>query len=239
LAEEGPVTGVAACLRREIVAHRRSWLAIVLGIFVGFQLFQLAGLMLRFETAPNYVTFHDWPANVARIIRSTPAVSDMIPIILDEWLIEIGSMNYSFGRGIAEWSFVLMPAKLAVVLVIAVLFATDIVLLRVARKTCSLTTQVGTSAAAAAGTLVAGAATTTITWVVCCAAPTWVVGLAVMGVSTTTALTLQPMGGSLLLLGISALAAPALLLARMLSGHARATAPSLALTPANIAGAMS
>jgi hypothetical protein len=232
--------GVAACLRREILANRRSWLAIVLGVFIGFQLLQLAGLILRFETVPNYVTFHDWPANVTRIIRSTPAVSDMIPIILDDWLIEIGSMYYSFGRGIAEWSFVLMPAKLAVVLAITILFATDIVLLRAARKACSLSTQVGTAAAAAAGTLVAGTATTTITWVVCCAAPTWVVGLAVMGVGTTAALALQPIGGWLLSLGLSVLAVTAILLARMLSGRtARAAAAPLALAPAHIARAPS
>ena len=211
--------GFAACLGREIVANRRSWLAIVLGVFVGFQLVQLAGLILRFETVPNYVTFHDWPANVARIIRSTPAVSDMIPIILDEWLVEIGSMNYSFGRGIAEWSFVLMPGKAVVVFGIAVLVATNLVLLRAAWKTCGVSARLGSSVATGAGALVAGAAATTITWVVCCAAPTWVVGLSVMGVGVTTALALQPLGGWLSLLGLSALVASAILLLRQLSGH--------------------
>ena len=51
-------------------------------------------------------------------------VADMILIILDEWFIEIGSMNYSFGHGIAEWSFVLLPSKLVIVLALAILFAT-------------------------------------------------------------------------------------------------------------------
>ncbi len=211
--------GFAACLRREIVANRRSWLAIVLGVFVGFQLLQLAGLILRFDTVPNYVTFYDWPANVARIIRSTPAVSDMIPIILDEWLIEIGSMNYSFGRGIAEWSFVLMPGKAVVVFGIAVLVATNLVLLRAAWKTCGVSARLGSSVATGAGALVAGAAATTITWVVCCAAPTWIVGLSVMGVGVTTALALQPLGGWLSLLGLSALVASAILTLRQLSGR--------------------
>ena len=232
---------VVACLRRELVAKRRSWLATVLGLFVGFQILQLAVLMLRFEAVPNYVTLHDWPGNVARIIRSTPSVADMIPIILDEWLIEIGSMNYSFGRGIAEWSFVLMPAKLVALLVIAILLATDVVLLRAARKTCGLLKQFGTAATASTGALIAGVAVTTVTWVVCCAAPTWVVSLAVLGVGVTTALALAPLGGWLLLLGLLALAGMAILLARELSARSRpapAAAPSLVLVaPAQIAQA--
>jgi hypothetical protein len=209
--------GLAACLRREIAANRGRWLAIVLAVVTGYEILQLALLIIRFEKFPNYLALHDWPANVMRIIRSTPAVADMIPIILDEWLIEIGSMNYSFGRGIAEWSFVLLPAKLVVVLAVAILFATDIVLLRAASQACSLSTRVGALTAAASGTLLAGAATTTITWVVCCAAPSWVVGLAVMGLSTTAALTLQPIGSWLVLAGLAALAVPGIGLAAILS----------------------
>jgi hypothetical protein len=164
----------------------------------------------------------------------------MIPIILDEWLIEIGSMNYSFGRGIAEWSFVILPAKLIAVVALAALFATDIVLLRAVRKSCSLTTRAGMAAAASGGALLAGAATTTITWVVCCAAPTWVVGLAVMGLSTTTALALQPMGNWVVLAGFAALAAPAFVLAGMLSHRAlQPAAESRGATAVHFAGATS
>jgi hypothetical protein len=210
------MTSVAGCVRREIAARPRSWLAVVLAVVLAFQIVQLALLVVRFGKFPNYLTVHDWPANVWRIMRSTPALGDMIPIVLDEWLIEIGSMNYAFGHGIAEWSFVLMPAKLVVVLVLAILFATDVVLLRAARKTCNLSTRLGTVTAAGAGTLLAGAASMTITWVVCCAAPTWVVGLAILGLSTTAALALQPIGGWLVLAGVAALAAPAIGLASML-----------------------
>src|SRR5262249_37791345 len=77
----------------------------------------------------------------------------------------------------------------------------------------------GSAVATGAGALVGGAAVTTITWVVCCAAPTWVVGLAVMGVGVTTALALQPFGGWLLLLGLSTLVTSAILLLRQLSGR--------------------
>jgi len=233
------VTGIAACVRREIAGHRRAWLAIVLAVLIGFQILQLAILVIRFDRFPNYVAVHDWPANIWRIIRSTPAIADMIPIILDEWLIEIGSMNYSFGHGIAEWSFVIMPAKLVVVLAIGALFATDIVLLGATRKICSLSTRLGTLSAAASGTLLAGAATTTITWVVCCAAPTWVVGLAVMGLSVATALALQPIGGWLVLGGLSALAVPAIALAAVLSERSQPAAVPRAATPVHFAGATS
>lgn len=211
------MTGALACLRREVRARSWLWTSVVAAVFLGFHALQLATLMVRFEAWPNYVTVHDWPANVARIVRSTPAISDMIPIILDEWLVETGSMNYSFGRGIAEWSFVLIPGKAVVVLGIALLVATNFVLLRAAWKTCAVSAWLGSSVATGAGALVAGAAATTITWVVCCAAPTWVVGLAVMGVGVTTALALQPFGGSLLLLGLSTLVTSAILLLRQLS----------------------
>src|SRR5262249_61172458 len=116
LAAERQLPSALACPGREFRARFWLWASTVAAFFVAFHALQLAPLMLRFEAWPNYVTVHDWPANVARIVRSTPAISDMIPIILDEWLVEIGSMNYSFGRGISESSFVLIPGNAAVVL---------------------------------------------------------------------------------------------------------------------------
>jgi hypothetical protein len=231
--------GVASTIAGAIAARRRSWLAIVVGVFAGFHAVQLALLVWRFEALPNYLTVHAWPANIARIARATPSVSDMIPIMLDEWLIEVGRMNYAFGRGIAEWSFVLVPAKALVVLAIAMLVATNLVLLRKAATTCSLATQAGGACATAGAAAIAALAVTSITWVVCCAAPTWVVALAVMGVGVSTALALAPLGGSLSLVGLAALAATAILLARHIAGRAAATDQALAaplvLTPVQIA----
>ncbi len=223
------MTGALASLRREVVARPWPWLTVMAAFFVSFHVLQLATLIVRFEAWPNYMTVHDWPANVARIVRSTPAISDMIPIILDEWFVEVGSMNYSFGRGVVEWSFVLIPGKAAVVLGIAVLVATNAVLLRAAWNICGVSAGLGSSVATGAGAFVAGAATITITWVVCCAAPTWVVGLAVMGVGVTTALALQPLGGWLSLIGLSALVANATLLLWQLSGRrsSNGTAPAM------------
>lgn len=219
-------------LEREVRASGRLWLVVAVAFFAGFQLLQLALLIIRFHAFPNYLVVHDWPANIARIVRMTPSVRDMIPIMFDEWLVEVGSINYSFGRGIAEWSFVLIPGKAVIVLGIAALVATNLVLLRAAWKTCGIFVRLGSSVATGAGALVGGAAVTTITWVLCCAAPTWVVGLAVMGVGVTTALALQPFGGSLLLLGLSTLVTSAILLLRQLSGRGSrdATVPMM-LTP--------
>jgi len=225
-----------AALRREIFAHAALWLALALGFFAAFELLQLALLVLRFQEFPNYLVMHDWLGNIARIVRMTPSVADMLPIMVDEWLIETGSMNFEYGHGIAEWSFVLVPAKAAVALAVALLLATNVVLLRAVRKTCSLPAQLGASLAAAGGALVAGAASMTITWVVCCAAPTWVVGLAVLGVSVATAFALQPFGGWLSLSGILLLAATAVVLAQRLSGSRGAAVPAVRM-PTKLAAA--
>ena len=107
-------------LQREVRASARLWLVVAVAFFAGFQLLQLALLIIRFHAFPNYLVVHDWPANIARIVRMTPSVRDMIPIMFDEWLVEVGSINYSFGRGIAEWSFVLIPGKALIALVTSV-----------------------------------------------------------------------------------------------------------------------
>ena len=224
--------------RREIGASAGLWLALAAGFFIAFELFQLALLVLRFQTFPNYLTAYDWPGNIARIVRMTPSVVDMVSIALDEWLIEIGSMDFAYGHGIAEWSFVLVPAKAAVALVVALLLATNVVLLRALRNACPLPARLGASIIAAGGALIAGAATMTMTWVVCCAAPSWVVGLAVLGLGVATAFALQPIGGWLSLAGILLLAATATALARRLSGSHSDAAAAIAL-PAELAGAPS
>ena len=222
-----------ADLRRAVGACLGLWLALAIGLFAAFQAMQLALLIVRFGEFPNYLTTYDWPANVARIVRMTPSIGDMIAISLDEWLVEIGSMNFAYGHGVAEWSFVIVPAKAVVALAIALLLATDIVLLRAVRATCPLPVRLGASGVAAGAAVMAGIATMTITWVVCCAAPTWVVGLAVLGLSTATAFALLPIGGWLALTGILLLACIAIALATMLSG---AQHEQVAAIPARLVG---
>jgi len=225
-----------AVLRREIGARLGLWLALTFGLFASLLLGQIALLIVRFQAFPNYLVVHDWPRNIAGIVRKTPAVTDMIPIMLDEWLIEIGSMSYVYGRGIAEWSFVVIPSRALVLLFIALLVATIAVLLLALRRTCPLPLRFAASAGALGGTLMAAMASMTITWVVCCAAPTWIVGLAVLGVSVATAFALQPLGGWLTGLGIGLLCMNVLalqtLLAERTSKSATATgAPQLAGMP--------
>jgi hypothetical protein len=215
-----------AALRREIRASPWLWLALTFGLFASLPLGQLGLLVLRFQAFPNYLVVHDWLGGVAGIVRRTPSASDALSIIFEEWWIEIGSMSYVYGRGIAAWSFVLIPARAAVMLVIALLVATIGVLLLALRRTCPLSTRLAASAGAIGGTVMAAMASMTITWVVCCAAPTWIVGLAVLGVSVTTAFALQPLGGWLTSFGLGILCTIILVLLNQLAGReAKVAAP--------------
>jgi hypothetical protein len=207
----------SAVLRREVRANVWLWLALAFGVFISLLLSQLALLIVRFQAFPNYFVVHDWLGNLAGIVRKTPSVSDMIAIMLEEWWIEVGSMSYVYGRGIAEWSFVVIPSRAAVMLVIALLVATIVVLLLALRRTCPLPMQLAASVGAVGGACMAAMASMTITWVVCCAAPTWVVGLAVLGVSVFTAFALQPLGAWLTGLGFGLLCTIILTLASLLA----------------------
>jgi hypothetical protein len=204
VAEEGAMSALES-LVRAIRAKALLWFGLVIGFFAAFHLWQLVFLVLSFGEFPNYLTIHDWPANIARIVRMTPSITDMISIMLDEWLIEIGSMNYDYGHGIAEWSFVVMPAKAIIVLLLSLLLATIVILLRAVRETCPLLSQIAALVCVASGAFTAALATMTITWVAHCGIPTWIVGLSIMGVDTATTFALEPFGSWLTLFGIALL----------------------------------
>ena len=174
-------------LRHELHGQERLWLLLVAGFVLIFHAVQLASLVVRFGHLPNYVTVFDWPHNVATIIRSTQSAQDMVSIILDEWILEFGYMNHDFGHGISDWSLVILPAKLLFVLVWAALLATDVVLICRAYRSCDAAALAGGIAATTAGALFAGVTSVTMNWVVCCAMPSWVVGLTVLGVGVSTA----------------------------------------------------
>ena len=76
----------------------------------------MVSLILSFNNFPNYVTFYDWIGNSAEILRSTPSFTDAATIVSEEWLIEIGYMNYDYGFGISEWSLNIMPFKVLLVM---------------------------------------------------------------------------------------------------------------------------
>jgi hypothetical protein len=176
-------------------ARWRTIAGVALGFVGAYHALLLAVLVLRFGDWPNYATLHDWPRNVARIVRATPSVADMPPIILDEWLLEIGYLNHDYGLGIAEWSLTILPAKLVLVAVTGVLLGVNIVLLQVApARRCDGHPPQGTRLAVGGGTALAALACTSMTWVVCCASPSWAVALAMLGVGVSTALWLEPLG---------------------------------------------
>lgn len=176
-----------------------------------FQVLMMLALMVRFQALPNYIIGYDWIGNVIHIIRSTPSWSDIPPIVNQEWLIEIGKMNYDYGTGISEWSLNVVPVRLAVLFVLGALVALCGTLLR--RDTCSAATGSTLRATTGLGAVLIAMTNATMSWVVCCAAPSWVVGLAMLGLSVSTSLALETMGPALNLAGFGLLLSTVIFLA--------------------------
>lgn len=197
-------------ITRTVSAHWAIWILMTAGFILAYYAAQVAILYLRLGHLPNYVTFYDYPADVAQIIRSTPAVSDMIPIILNEWLIEIAYMNYDYGHGIAEWTMAILPAKLVIIAAASALVSINVLLWRPARASCSLLEKQAVTGAAGLGALMLGLANVSLSWVVCCAAPNWVVGLTLLGLDSGLSFALEPFGLWAALAGIILLAASTL-----------------------------
>ena len=176
------------------------------GTLIGFVLIYYAGLLLtmlvRFGNLPNYVIFYDWPGNVWTILTSTPSLVDAMEIISEEWLVEIGYMNYDFGKGISEWAMNIIPPKLFLIVVVAALIASVVVLLMPSKShACPVAPKGKAVAAASGGATLVGLSSATLSWVVCCATPTWVVSLAMMGMSASLALWLEPVGDFITIAG--------------------------------------
>ncbi len=194
-----------ATVGRALAARWPMVAATALATLVVSVALQLAALALRFGSLPNYVTFYDWPGNVRTIVASTPAISDMLPIIADEWLVEIGYMNYDFGLGISEWAFTLIPLNMLAVAATGAMVGTLLAVWR-ERRACAREVRLGSAAAGGLGASCVALTSLTMSWVVCCATPNWVVGLAMMGLGVSTSLWLEPVGGWVALAGFSLLA---------------------------------
>ena len=193
---------------------RSNWKMMVLyGVLFAlvFQVFMMVALMVRFQAFPNYVTFYDWVGNVSWIIQSTPSWSDWLPIIWEEWLIEIGYMNYDYGMGLSEWSLNVVPSRLIVMFVLGAMVALCLALVR--RDTCQAGTSTTLRATTGIGAILVAMTNATMSWVVCCATPTWVVGLAMLGLGVSTSLALETMGPILSGTGFGLLVALILFLA--------------------------
>lgn len=194
----------------------QSWKRLALwglGLALGFQILMLAALVIRFGQLPNYVEFYDWPGSVWRIIQSTPSWSDMLPIIAEEWLIEIGFMSYEYGAGISVWSLNVVPSRLAVMAILGALTGLSIEI--ASSRSCAAPLSGGAGAATGLGAMMVAMTNATMSWVVCCAAPSWVVGLAMLGVGVSTSLALESMGPILTGAGFGLLCLSILLIAWM------------------------
>lgn len=192
-----------------IAQYRWRWLAISLGFFVLYYLLLLGFTMLRFQEIPNYVEVYDVLEVYHLIWVGTPSISDMIPIMLGEPWFETGYKNPNF-YGVATWSYMLIPPKMLLVLLVGMLLATFFVL-KVKIKSvaaCAVKQPLHNrqlAMAAGIGTGFVSLTSATLTWVVCCATPSWSVALAMLGMSGSLALWLEPIGMLLSISGIGLL----------------------------------
>jgi hypothetical protein len=200
------------------------WLAISIGWVVIYYAGLLLALVFQFGNWPNYITFFDWPGNIARIFRSTPSLSDAIWIAREEWLVEIGYLNTDYGAGISEWSLTLVPEKMLMMLIMGMLLGTIWALNAARTRGCSLGEGSASMTATGAGVGLVALTGATMTWVVCCAAPSWIVGLTMLGMSVAMADCLEPVGIWLNVSGFALLAITALLMASRLHDTENLTA---------------
>ncbi|HLD13664.1 MAG TPA: hypothetical protein VJB18_03010 [Burkholderiales bacterium] len=188
-------------VRHAVANHRARWLAISLGFVVLYYAGLLLFTMLRFGETPNYAVFHDVLGSYRLIFAGTPALSDALPILMDEPWFEAGYKNPDY-YGIATWSYMLIPPKLLLVFLTGVLVATLVALAATRKEAACPTSPLPAYATAGMGTALVGLTSATLTWVVCCATPSWVVSLAMLGMSVSLALWIEPAGMILTSLGL-------------------------------------
>jgi hypothetical protein len=111
------------------VRLRTYVMAFALGFPIAFYLLLLAAVVIQYGHLPNYLTPYNWISNLLRIIAGTRSVADMVPIMLDEWLLETGYMDFDYGHGIADWSLSIIPHKLAILALAGALIGLNIGLL--------------------------------------------------------------------------------------------------------------
>jgi len=191
----------------------RVWLAISVGWMVIYYSGLLLALVIQFDEWPNYVTFYDWPENIARIFRSTPSISDAISIAREEWLVEIGYLNTDYGSGISEWSLTLIPEKMLAILAMGMLLATIWTLNAARTRVCGIGEGGAMMTTTGAGAGLIALTGATMTWVVCCATPSWIAGLTMLGMSVAMADWLEPAGLWIKLAGFALLTATAFIMA--------------------------
>lgn len=189
-----------------IAAQPGRWLGMAVGFTVLYYVVLLLFTMLRFGEIPNYFVFHDTLHVYTLIIEGTPSWLDALPILMAEPWFETGYKNPDF-YGVATWSYMLIPPKMLLVLLMGIFLATFFVLK--ARSAC-MTGKRGVAdgkltTVAGLGTTFVSLTSATLTWVVCCATPSWSVALAMLGMSASLALWLEPIGNVLMIAGLGLL----------------------------------
>jgi len=200
------------------VRLRTYVMAFALGFPIAFYLLLLAAVVIQYGHLPNYLTPYNWISNLLRIIAGTRSVTDMVSIMLDEWLLETGYMDFDYGHGIADWSLSIIPHKLAILALAGALVGLNVGLLLGQRTVRSWRRQ-GVQAArfgllTGAGVVCASVTNATVFSVVHCATPSWVGSLAVLGFDSYDVFAIEPYGPIICLFGLAALAVSAVLIAR-------------------------
>lgn len=198
-------------------------LGIALGFTVTYYALVMVFTIVRFGEIPNYVEFYNIFHVYREIWDGTPSLLDMIPIAADEAWFETGYKNPLY-YGVATWSYMLIPPKMLLVFVFGLLLGLFNALLAYSRSLgCDMQHKRGLLAGAGFGSTMIALTNITLTWVVCCATPTWVVALTMLGMSASLSLLLQPLGNVMTLLGLGVMA---LVILKQLKSLAMRTVPS-------------
>ena len=189
-------------------AITQRWLLWTL-ITLGFSVLYYGGLLLitvaRFHEIPNYVEVYDIVHVYRQIFDSTPSLTDALSIMVDEAWIETGYKNPEY-YGIATWSYMLIPPKMLLVFLMGAMVSTFVVLgLYSRQKSCVIKNRGQLYAVAGGGSGLVGITSATLTWVACCSTPSWIVGLTMLGVSSSLALWIEPFGKIINLAGLASL----------------------------------
>lgn len=188
-------------LTSTIKQHWRMFVLISIGFVVLYYASLLLLTMLRFGEIPNYVEIYDIIGIYAGVLEGTPSLRDALMIMKDEAWIETGYKNPNY-YGVATWSYMLIPPKMLLVFLLGLLLGVFSVLVTSRRRACAQKADKKMMAAAGVGSSLVCLTSATLTWVVCCATPSWVVALAMLGMNASLALFLEPLGKIMMVLGL-------------------------------------